>query len=76
MRGETLIFPRLNQRQMAAFLGIKANRLERATSEGRVSRVTEQWLTYERGLHSRGRKRSDVYQQPSMLEHRGLSLAH
>ena len=78
MRGETLVFPRLNQRQMAAFLGIKANRLEQATSEGRIARdedglypcerVTEQWLAYERGLHAKSAKRSEFERQRAPVD--------
>ena len=62
---------------MAAFLGIKTNRLERASSEGIVSRdeaglypcelACAQWLNYERSLHAKGNKRSEFERQRARL---------
>jgi phage terminase Nu1 subunit (DNA packaging protein) len=77
LKGETAVFPRLNQRQMAAFLGIKPSRLEWAGKEGIIERdergrypcemVTAQWLTYERALHAKGGKRSEFERQRARL---------
>jgi hypothetical protein len=77
MNRETPVFPRLNQRQMAAFLGIKPSRLESAGNEGIIKRdeqglypcetVTAEWLDYERGLHAKGRKRSEFERQRARL---------
>jgi hypothetical protein len=62
---------------MAAFLGIKTNRLERVSSEGILTRdedglypcetVTAQWLQYERGLHAKRSKRSEFERQRARL---------
>jgi phage terminase Nu1 subunit (DNA packaging protein) len=62
---------------MATFLGVKTNRLERASSEGIVSRdeaglypcelATAQWLNYERGLHAKGGKRTEFERQRARL---------
>jgi hypothetical protein len=69
-------FPDLNQREMAAFLGIDPKRLERATNAGIVARsggfypvatVTAQWLAYERSQNSRSKRRSELERQKARL---------
>jgi hypothetical protein len=70
-------FPPLNQRQMAAFLGIDQSRLERATHVGTVERradklydpvpVTAQWLAFERARASSGKRRSQLEQEKAAL---------
>ena len=70
-------FPPLNQRQMAAFLGIDQSRLERATHVGTVERradklydpvpVTAQWLAFERARASSGKRRSQLEREKAAL---------
>jgi len=77
MKRKPPVFPRLNQREMAAFLGIKYVRLEWATHEGIVERdsqglyhpeiVTAQWLTYERSRNAKSARRSEFERQRARL---------
>jgi len=77
MASETLTFPRLDQRQMAAFLRVKPSRLEWAGKEGIVRRdpdgfypcetVTAQWLEYERGQRAKGNRRSQLERERAAL---------
>jgi hypothetical protein len=77
MKRKPPVFPRLNQREMAAFLSIKYVRLEWATHEGIVERdsqglyhpeiVTAQWLTYERSRNAKSARRSEFERQRARL---------
>ena len=77
MASETLTFPRLDQREMAAFLRVKPSRLEWAGKEGIVRRdpdgfypcetVTAQWLEYERGQRAKGNRRSQLERERAAL---------
>jgi phage terminase Nu1 subunit (DNA packaging protein) len=77
MEPESPIFPRLNQRQMAAFLGIKPSRLEWAGKGGIVKRdpdgfypcetIAAQWLEYERGQRAKGNRRSQLERERAAL---------
>ena len=77
MEPESPTFPRLNQRQMATFLGIKPSRLEWAGREGIVKRdpdgfypcetVTAQWLEYERGRRAKANRRSQLERERAAL---------
>jgi phage terminase Nu1 subunit (DNA packaging protein) len=70
-------FPRLNQTEMATFLGIKRERLKWATSEGIVERddggqyhpevATSQWLNYERSQIARRAGESEFERQRARL---------
>jgi hypothetical protein len=70
-------FPRLNQTEMATFLGIKRERLKWATSEGIVERddggryhpevATSQWLNYERSQIARRTGESEFERQRARL---------
>jgi hypothetical protein len=73
MKRKPPVFPRLNQREMAAFLGVKYVRLEWASHEKIVERdedglyhpetVTRQWLAYERSPRARGRKQGSEFER-------------
>jgi phage terminase Nu1 subunit (DNA packaging protein) len=73
LKREPSSFPKLNQIEMAAFLGIQAVRLAWATREKIIERdkdglyrpeiVTAQWLAYERSPRARGRKRGSEFER-------------
>jgi hypothetical protein len=77
MKPQSPTFPRLNQRQVAAFLGIKTSRLEWAGKEGIIQRdddgfyrpelVTGQWLKYERSRNAKGERRSVLERERARL---------
>jgi hypothetical protein len=73
MKRKSLVFPKLNQREMAAFLAIKPERLEWAGRECIIDRekdkfyrpeiVTPQWLEYERERLAKKAGTSELEQQ-------------
>jgi hypothetical protein len=77
-------FPNLNQRELAAFLGIDPKRLERATHAGIVMRegslyplaaATAQWLAYERSQNSRSKRRSALEREKAAFTKARRELA-
>jgi phage terminase Nu1 subunit (DNA packaging protein) len=73
VKRKSLVFPRLNETEMAAFLGIQRVRMQWARREGIVERdanglyhpevVTRAWLAYERSPRARGRKRGSEFER-------------
>jgi phage terminase Nu1 subunit (DNA packaging protein) len=67
-----------NQRQLAALLRVLPERISQATNRGIIHRAdgatgydldsaVGEWLEYERGLHARGRKKSEFERQRARL---------
>ena len=76
MKRKSPVFPKLSQREMAAFLSIKAERLAWAGREGIVARdadgyrpeiVTAQWLKYERQRTAKKKAGSEFERQRARL---------
>jgi hypothetical protein len=77
IRRKTPVFPKLNQPQLAAFLGIKRVRVSWATAEKIIERgadgyyhpevVVPLWLEYERSIRARGGGHREFEQERARL---------